>query len=133
MKVTIDGGKSDTAKQNVGVPQGSVLSPILFLVMMHDFPSRKLNTNIIFADDVATLCRAQNNHTALQILQPHLNAIGKWATKWRLKFAVPKCALVVFSRQRHPPKNPKLVLNSQIINMTNGFKYLGVIFDSKLR
>lgn len=86
---------------------------------------RKLNTNINFADDVVTLCRAQKNHAALQILQPHLNTIGKWATKWRLKFVVPKCALVVFSKQKQPPsqKNlPNFLLNTQHNYMVSGYK-----------
>lgn len=85
MKVRVDGTMSDPMEITIGVPQGSVLSPLLFLVMMTDFPApNKFSDSLIFADDIVILCRARSNRSGKIILQPYMNTVAKWAAKWRL-------------------------------------------------
>lgn len=73
MKVRIDVEISETTSQKVSVPQGSVLSPLLCLIMISDFPeSSRLCGNLEFADDFVTYCRASNNCSARLIMQPHV-------------------------------------------------------------
>jgi ribonuclease HI len=116
-----------------GVPQGCVLSPLLFNVMMSDFPQPPANCQSeLFADDIEIHTITETKPEAENILQPFLYEIEDWARKWKLVFSIGKCASLTFSRRRSPQPTLKLNLMSSLIKEVKQYKFLGLIFDSKL-
>lgn len=133
VNVKIEDSLSNTPTMNKGVPQGCVLSPILLNIMMADFPLPDPRTNLaLFADDILIYTTSPTNPEAERILQRYLNKIDYWATSWKFKFSVPKCATQTFLRKRAKEIDVKLFLNKSQINSVNHYKYLGITFDSKL-
>jgi len=75
-----------------GVPQGSVLGPLLFVMLVNDIPSIVLSPIFMFADDIKIFCfdKSSDDHTALQ---NNLNSLYEWSVHWQLKFNISKCTL----------------------------------------
>jgi hypothetical protein len=104
-KVRVGNQLSEPRTLSKGVPQGAVLSPALFNVMMSDLPKPPPGVKTkTFADDVAVYTTAKNADKAEQILQPYLNRLYKWGKKWGLEFQAEKSTLLTFSRSRKIPK-----------------------------
>ena len=86
----------------------------------------------LYADDIEIHASAATIEEAQAALQSYLSAIEEWAVLWRLTFSIGKCAAMVFSRRRIQ-QNPLLLnLIGSPIPVVDHFKFLGVIFDSKL-
>ena len=80
-----------------GVPQGAVLSPLLFNIMLYDFPRpTQSSQTLLYADDIIITCHAKTSATAEAILQPELDRIGRWGDKWGFRFSAQKSAVLVF-------------------------------------
>jgi hypothetical protein len=77
--------KSDTFPIQAGVPQCSVLGPILFVLYTSDFPATNNTTTGTLADDTVILSTHDDPRTAVQHLQHHLNLTKDWLKKWRMK------------------------------------------------
>ena len=88
-KVVIDGVNSDPAPVLSGVPQGSILGPILFLIFINDLPDNINSTVCLFADD-CVLYRNIRRSEDQQILQDDLNILAQWEEAWLMKFSVAK-------------------------------------------
>ena len=93
MKVLINGSFSDLMEVLSGVPQGSVLGPLLFLLFVNDLPDWIISSMIMFADDIK-LWRIIKTTNDSQILQRDLDALMNWSNKYLLKFNPQKCKLV---------------------------------------
>ena len=89
-KVSLDGRASDPVPGLSGVPQGSVLGPVLFLIFINDLPNNIRSSVRLFADD-CVLYRNIKSPLDCQILQDDLNSLAKWETDWQMKFNVSKC------------------------------------------
>ena len=89
-KVVLDGQASDPVPVLSGVPQGSVLGPVLFLIFINDLPDNIRSSVRLFADD-CVLYRNINSLTDCQILQEDLNSLAQWETELQMKFNVAKC------------------------------------------
>jgi len=117
-----------------GVPQGSVLSPLLFNIMLHDFPLiNSPGQTLLYADDIAVILPSYSPSEAKTLLQNYLDSVADWCAEWKFSISAGKCALLPFSRKRHPSTAPALHIDGQVIPVVNNFKFLGLIFDSKLR
>ena len=98
--IKIDFGQaSDPVPVLSGVPQGSVLGPVLFLIFINDLPDNIRSSVCLFADD-CVLYRNINSLTLTdcQILQDDLNSLALWETDWQMKFNVAKCHSVRVTR-----------------------------------
>lgn len=134
IKVRIGNTTSETYKLQNGVPQGSVISPILFILLMNDFPSLS-DDNIetsLFADDSAIWKSGKNLQYIKSQLQKRLNEIIKWTNKWGLKINPLKTKIIIFTRKLKPINNFSLDINGIEIKPENEIKFLGMIFDKRL-
>lgn len=115
-----------------GVPQGSVISPLLYSLFTADIPSPRAGGKMgIFADDTLTMASSPEYYIANEMVQEHLIDIQKWTADDGTKLNETKSVEVVFTNRNyvHIP----LILNNIIIPNSNSSKYLGLTLDSKLR
>lgn len=113
-----------------GVPQGSVLGPLLFLIYINDLPSNITSTIRLFADDCIIYRKilSSSDHLALQSDLDHITA---WCTSWQMSLNTEKCKLITFSRKKSVSSSNYL-LNNTLVSRTLSYKYLGVHFTSNL-
>ena len=95
----IDGQTSDPATVDSGVPQGTVLGPLLFLCHINDLPSTVSSQVRLFADD-CLLYREVNSQSDHVILQNDLEALQNWAEEWGMRFNAQKCYILSVRRGR---------------------------------
>lgn len=113
-----------------GVPQGSVLGPVLYLVFTADLPTSESLTTGTFADDTAILAAHSDPKIASQLLQTGLNDISHWLKKWRIKANETKSVNVTFTLRRG--SCPPVVLNNIEVPQADHVKYLGLHLDKRL-
>ena len=101
-KVVLDGQASDPVPLLSGVPQRSVLGPVLFLIFINDLPDNIRSSVRLFADD-CVLYRNIKTLTDCQILQDDLNSLGQWEIDWHMKLNVAKCHSMRVMSDAAPP------------------------------
>ena len=99
IQVNVNGFLSGQINPAAGVPQGSVLSPLLFLIYVNDLPKphHRQNSKSQFADDTALWAASRNVHIAAKLFQKDLRKLAKWCAKWRIKLNPEKTKVIVFS------------------------------------
>src|SRR6267154_2267046 len=117
-----------------GTPQGSSISPILFLIMVNDFPKlSQFTSDAFFADDCTIWRSGKNLNLIKHHLQQDLDTISKWCTKWRFQINTEKTVGIIFSNKKNLLLNNfKLQIDGKNITIKNSCKLLGVTFDSHL-
>ena len=113
-----------------GVPQGSVMGPILFLIYINDLPDRTRSKLRLFADDTAMYLAVSNLQDA-QILQQDLYQLHEWELQWDMEFNPSKCVVIHVTRAKIPVPSEYLV-HGQILESVGGSKYFGVEISSNL-
>jgi len=114
----------------IGVPQGSVLGPILYLLYTADLPSTDNTEVATFADDTAIMAMHSDPRKATDNLQTNLNKIEIWLKQWRLRVNESKSTHVTFTL-RHG-ECPPATLNGIQLNQAQDTKYLGIYLDRRL-
>mgnify|MGYP002144886812 CR=1 FL=1 len=128
-RVKVNGAVSDWLPCISGVPQGSVLGPLLFVIYTNDLPDIVHNATIkMYADDVK-LYMPVCDIAAHALLQDDLNRIVAWASSWQLKLNAKKCVLFRLKRNLNLPT---YVLNGTNLTMPEYVKDLGVYLTPKL-
>ena len=135
IQVNVNGFLSDKIRPIAGVPQGSVLSPLLFLIYVNDLPNphHRQNSKSEFADDTALWAASKNVQFAAKRLHKGLRKLAKWCAKWRIKLNPEKTKVIIFSRSPPARKSePILKLYGERLKIYPQVKFLGITFDSKL-
>ena len=128
--VVVDGISSSSVSVLSGVPQGTVLGPLLFLIYINDIASDVSSSIRLFADD-CILYRTIKCEADSIILQRDLDILSQWSSLWQMKFNVSKCVLICCSR------SPNLFqynyqLYDHILDVRDEHLYLGVLSHKSL-
>lgn len=113
-----------------GVPQGSVLGPLLFIIFINDIPDKISSTIRLFADD-CVLYRRISCCTDQITLQNDLSNIHNWCSRWLMQLNTQKCKFMQVSRKR-TNFSFQYSVNFQPLTQVDSYRYLGVIITSKL-
>ena len=121
-----------------GVPQGSILGPLLFLLYINDIVlSSDVFKYILFADDTSLFYSHKNKKEASKIINSELTKITQWLAANKLSLNVSKSKLLVFSNKRNNEDDVddhiNILLNGQILKEVDHAKYLGVLIDNKIK
>ena len=98
-QVVIDGQESTNSPVLSGVPQGTVLGPLLFLVYINDLPDWVKSEVRLFADDLI-LYREMKTPADCDALQQDINSLCKWESTWQMKFNTSKCFIMHMTHQK---------------------------------
>ena len=131
-RVVVNGQISSACSVTSGVPQGSVLGPLLFLIYINDLPnSINQGTSVrLFADDCALYRQIQTCQDS-KILQEDLNRLQLWENRWLMNFNASKCFKLSITNKRKPLLTSYKV-HDTVLTEQKSAKYLGLIFDNKL-
>ena len=118
-----------------GVPQGSVLGPLLFLVYINDLTDNISSNMRLFADDSSLFARVQGFEATHNMLLRDLSTITTWAYQWKMQFNpdITKQAIeVIFSHKINKPVHPALIFNGIPVARKDATKHIGLILDERL-
>jgi len=129
-QVILDNCHSNPCKVSSGVPQGSVLGPLLFLLYINDLSKNITSTIRLYADDTVVY-RIIHSTDDIQKLQEDLNTLYQWTKDWFMLFNISKCEHLAISNKRLPLSS-EYKIDDIVINKVASAKYLGVTITQNL-
>ena len=139
-QVMVEGATSSPAPVHSGVPQGTVLGPLLFLIYINDLPeciSPDSNTGL-YADDsslskeISPTTDSTKRDSDIKKLQTDLDRLQTWENDWQMEFNANKCQAMRISNKKNPGK-PSYFIHGQELEAVDSTKYLGVTINNKLK
>ena len=127
--VALNKVQSEPIKVTSGIPQGSVLGPILFLIYINDLPHEINSYTKIFADDTK-IFKAISSIADNYALQEDLDRLISWSQKWQLPFNIEKCKLLHYGSKN---QGYNYTMEGKVVLKETEEKDLGVLFDTKLK
>ena len=134
-RVVINGQHSDWVPILAGVPQGSILGPLIFLLYINDFPD---NLNLLlelFADDTSLFSMVNDPNLYAKILNDDLSRISAWEHRWKMLFnpdITKQAQEVTFSRKNTKNYHPIVYFNEVPVANATCQKHLSMHLDEKL-
>ena len=131
----INGNESEDSEVLCGVPQGSILGPLLFILYMNDLPCVIKNCLVsLYADDTCLYFASDNPEELEKNINDDLNAICEWLSHNKLMLNVKKCKFMLIGskRKRQKFENITIKINNSPIEKVNHCRYLGIEIDSDL-
>ena len=113
-----------------GVPQGSELGPLLFLIFINDLHDGLLSNTRLFADDCILYCQIRSEHDQ-KLLQSDLDALARWEQKWGMDFHPQKCSVLRMTTSKAPLRT-SYILKGIPLTEESTTKYLGADLQSEL-
>ena len=130
-RVVLQGGTSDFIKVTSGVPQGSILGPLLFIIYINDLPDiLKHSKPLLFADDTKLYFNVDCVEKC-NLIQSDLNALTNWCQKWKLDLNINKCKVLSVTNARKPIKHDYFI-SGKVLHRVSELKDLGIIIHKKL-
>ena len=132
--VVLNEVKSKIARVTSGIPQGSVLGPILFVIYINDMPEVVDKDSIVylFADDTKVFRHIKSQEDTIQ-LQSDINNLLQWSEKWLLKFHPDKCVSMTVSNKRSFPPQNQYSMGQTPLQVSECEKDIGIYIDNKLQ
>ena len=114
-----------------GVPQGSVLGLLVYILYVNDIPTHLSSPARLFADD-CTIYRQVSTHQDCAALQEDLTRIARWCQRWQLPLNTGKCKAMCITLKKRPPSFTYSINNTSF-EWVDTFRYLVVIINTKLK
>lgn len=128
-RVVLPGAVSDWIFMHAGVPQGSILGPLLFLLYINDIVI-DIGSNIrLFADDTTVFIVVEDPVTAADCINTDLARISQWAAMWLVTFNPQKTESMLVSRKMNRAQHPPLFMQNVQITEVDSHKHLGIVFS----
>ncbi len=124
-KVFVRSSMSDVLQVKAGVPQGSVLGPLFFLIYVNDIVNNLLSITRLFADDTSLSCTTSNLSDLEGILNHDLHQLNVWAKRWLVDFNPQKTEPILFTTQKNI-RLPQLSFDNIPVNFVESHKHLGL-------
>jgi hypothetical protein len=128
-RVSIRGEKSGWRSVTSGIPQGSVLGPLLFIMFINDIDNVVQNSLLKFADDTKIFGVIQNK-VQHQQLQDDLSNLVDWSKKWQMQFNTSKCKVLHIGKTNH---RYQYVMDNQVLESVKEERDLGVVISDDLK
>ena len=135
-RVVLSGQHSSWDNVTAGVPQGSILGPLLFLIYINDLSNNFSSNCKHFADDTSLFSVVNNIHTSATTLSQDLKAITNWAFQWKMVFNPDlnkQAQEVIFSRKIKKLLHPTLLFNNIPLSNSLFQKHIGLTLDIKVK
>ena len=129
-QVVIRGAKSRSLHISAGVPQGSILGPLLFLIFINDIVDNIECPINLFADDTSLYVLVNDPIDSARQLQNDIDRIDEWSDSWLVNFNPAKSETLLMTRKRIVIDHPDLLMSGVKINPVTSHKHLGVTFSS---
>ena len=131
--VGVDGKHSPPSRVVSGVPQGSVLGPLLFILYIDGLTSLRLDGGsiVLFADDLL-LYRVIRRNQDFELVQKDIDNLESWLTRYKLLLNPRKCKSLLISRKRVVSSRPCFRVGSCLLERVSSYKYLGGVISSDL-
>ena len=126
----IDGHKSTELPLLAGVPQGSRLGPLMFIIYINDLVNNLESNPFVYADDTTLIATANSTFETTNILNRDLFKISNWAHTWKVTFNASKSKDMIFSKSLQP--SHPTILGLQCIERVHLHKHLGLYINSSL-
>ena len=127
-KVVIGGKESELLEIKAGVPQGSILGPVLFLIYINDIINDISCSIKLFADDTSLYIVVEDEYLAAEMLNSDIEKIHNWSTKWLVNFNPGKTEAMTISKKQRKPHHPPIYMNNIMIKEVETHKHLGLNF-----
>jgi len=136
MYVSLGDHCSSTRQITAGVPQGSLLGPVLFIIYISDVPKHQNAHLSMYADDTAIYASSPSVNISTKIVKNYFKKLLEYYQKWKIQVNVNKTEFIIFTRKRKffPNDRPvKLIQNGLEIKRVNQTKYLGITLQNNLK
>ncbi len=136
LQIVENGLTSRIVRLQAGTPQGSCLSPLIYIISVNDLPTgdQRGTSQFQFADDIAVCGSGANELLAVSKVQRAVNDIEAWCRKWRVMLNGDKSNLVIISRKKKQlDENVCILLFNDVVRPISKAKFLGVEIDNSLR
>ena len=133
-RLVLNGQHSSWTNAQAGVPQGSILGPLFFLIYINDLSDGLTSNPNLFADDTSLFSVVENINSTANDLNSDLIKISDWAFQWKTRFnpdPIKQAQEVIFSRKIMKIDHPPLYFNENLLKSSTQ-KHLGMILDTKL-
>ena len=131
-RVVINGTNSCYIVINCGVPQGSILGPLLFLIYFNDITDNVKSDSFLYADDTSICRPITNPEIDFNILNKDLDNLSNWGSQWLVNFNPAKTKYIIFSKKHSNIGYPRLNLGNKELEKVKTLTHLGITFNSRM-